>query len=157
MLLPIIILSSLPFSEWPLWHSGSARTGNGMGGTSLGNLPFTLYLTKATTGFSNDQEGVDHYINLCKRYGLLPVGCGTSRSNCDKNRFNDEPCLPMPESWSCNMMWKIKSATGWGSDIVAINADNSPSKFLLKPGGFDQKPNGNENLQAVCGKVSGIS
>ena len=108
----------------------------------------------ATTGFSNDQEGVDHYINLCKRNGLLPVGCGTSNSNCDKNRFNDEPCLPMPESWRCNAMTKIKSTTGWGSNIVAILADNTRSYFLYKP---DDYPNGNENLQAVCGKVSGIS
>ena len=125
-----------------------------MGGTSLGNLPFTLYLMNATTGFANDQEGINHYINLCKRNGLLPVGCGTNNCNCDKNRFNDEPCLPMPESWRCNAMTKIKSTTGWGSNIVAILADNTRSYFLYKP---DDYPNGNENLQAVCGKVSGIS
>ena len=108
----------------------------------------------ATTGFSNDQEGVDHYINLCKQNGLLPVGCGTSYYNCDKNRFNDEPCMPMPESWGCNVMTKIESTTGWGSNIVAILSDSRNSGFLYKPGGY---PNGNENRHAVCGKVSGIS
>ena len=109
----------------------------------------------AETGFANDQEGVNHYINLCKRNGLLPVGCGTSYYNCDKNRFNDEPCIPMPESWDCNMMQAMKSATGWGNSIVASYGDSiMRDKFLYKPGA---PPNRNENLQAVCGKLSGIS
>ena len=125
-----------------------------MGGTSLVNLPFTLHIMNATTGFTYDQKGVDHYINVCKRNGLLPIGCGTNSHNCDKNRFNDEPCMPMPESWSCNidMMTKIRSTTGWGSNIVAISNDNTS---FLKKGKGD--PNGNEYLQAVCGRVSGIS
>ena len=107
-------------------------------------------------GFSDDQEGVDHYINVCKQNGLLPVGCGNENFNCDKNRFNDEPCIPMPESWSCDWMTKIKSNTGWGSNIVALMADNNSkyTQLLYKPG---TRPNGNENLKAVCGKVSGIS
>ena len=138
------------------WKSGRARTGNGMGGTSLSNLPFTLYLMQKTKGFSNDAEGLEHYINLCKRNGLLPIGCGTDSRNCDKNRFNDEPCLPMPKSWDCNMMTEIKENTGWGSNMVAILADNNYSEethtFLYKPGAY---PKGNENLQAVCGKISG--
>ena len=125
-----------------------------MGGTSLGNLSFTLYLINATSGFSDDQDGFDHYLNLCKQNGLLPVGCGSNNHNCDKNRFNDEPCLPMPESWGCNVMTKIKSTTGWGSNIVAILASSLHSSFLYKP---SQYPNGGENLQAVCGKASGIS
>ena len=102
-----------------------------MGGTSLGNLPFALYLMNATTGFANDQEGINHYINLCKRNGLLPVGCGTSYYNCDKNRFNDEPCIPMPESWDCNMMQAMKSNTGWGNNIVASYGDSIVSDSFL--------------------------
>ena len=144
------MLLKLPFLE-RTWNSGSILTGNGMGGTSLGNLPFTLYLMNATTGFANDQEGINHYINLCKRNGLLPVGCGTNNCNCDKNRFNDEPCIPMPESWDCNMMQAMKSNTGWGNNIVASYGDSMVSdSFLYKPGA---PPNRNENLQAVCGKL----
>ena len=60
----------------------------------------------------------------------------------------------MPESWGCNVIGKIRSITGWGTNIVAIYADSRYSKFLIKPLGV---PNGNENLQAVCGKVSGIT
>ena len=138
------------------WNSGSTRTGNGMGGTSLSNLPFTLYLMQKTTGFSNDAEGLEHYIHLCKGNGLLPVGCGTASGNCNKNRFNDEPCLPMPKSWDCNIMTEIKENTGWGSNIVAspsYSKDYSEEThtFLYKPSAY---PKEDENLQAVCGKIS---
>ena len=61
----------------------------------------------------------------------------------------------MPESWDCNPMEAIKSTTGWGNNIVASFADSSRSdSFMYKAGA---PPNRNENLQAVCGKLSGIS
>ena len=105
----------------------------------------------AATGFSDDAQGTTKYINICKQNGLLPVGCGSSL-NCDKNRINGEPCLPMPASWSCTMMSHLKTNTGWGNNIVAIQADRSHG-YLYKPGAH---PSASQNLQPVCGKVSGI-
>ena len=70
------------------WNS----LGNGLrsgGSTNLKNLPFTLYLMQAATGFSNDGQGTTQYIDTCKQNGLLPVGCGTFTYNCDKHRYND--------------------------------------------------------------------
>ena len=136
------------------WNSGTLLTGNGLGGTSHGNLTFSLYLMPETTGFSYDSQGMDHYISLCKQNGLLPVGCGTSR-NCDVNRFNNEPCVPMPESWGCNMMSKLKDIAGFGNKVVAILADNQNSQYLYKAVS-PRYPTGDEYLQAVCGQIEGI-
>ena len=107
---------------------------------------------KPETGFSNDGLGITKYIDICKKNGLLPVGCGTNSYNCDKMRWNGEPCLPMPNSWSCHMMDALKSNTGWGKDFVAIHAQ-AGTGFLDMPNGT---PNGNDYLKAVCGKVAGI-
>ena len=104
------------------------------------------------TGFSDDALGTTQYIDMCKQKGLLPVGCGTSSYNCDKHRYNDEPCIPMPDSWDCAMMRQLNTNTGWGNNIVAIQYD-STSYFLGRPNG---RPSSSENLQAVCGKVTGI-
>ena len=103
-------------------------------------------------GFSDDAQGTTQYIDMCKKNGLLPVGCGTFSYNCDKHRYNDEPCIPMPDSWGCNMMDQLNTNTGWGNNIVAIQYD-STSGYLYKPNG---SPSSSQNLQAVCGKVKGI-
>ena len=133
------------------WNSGNGiRTGSG---TGRGNLPFTLYLMPATTGFSKDSQGTKKYINICKRNGLLPVGCGTSSHNCDKNRIYDEPCVPMPTSWNCNMMSKLKEATGWGDNIVAFRSNGGESNFLWKS--TDAYTSSSDSLHPVCGKVTG--
>ena len=105
------------------------------------------------TGFSDDALGTTQYIDMCKQKGLLPVGCGTSSYNCDKHRYNDEPCIPMPDSWSCNMMGQLNTNTGWGNDIVAIQSDGSGSHYLIKPNG---SPTSTENLKPVCGQAPGI-
>ena len=131
------------------WNSGHLTSG---GNTNLGNLPFTLYLMEAASGFSDTAQGIKHYIDTCTRNDLLPVGCGTSKYNCDRNRYNGEPCLPMPKTWGCNMMSPLKTNTGWGNKIVAFLSDGSDGE-LYKPNG---NPNENENLQAVCGKVGGM-
>ena len=107
---------------------------------------------KPETGFSNDGLGITQYIDICMKNGLLPVGCGTSSHNCDRRRWNGEPCLPMPNSWGCNMMDALKSNTGWGNDFVAIHAQANTG-YLDIPNGT---PNENDNLKAVCGKVAGI-
>ena len=133
------------------WNSGHLTSG---GNTNLGNLPFTLYLMEAATGFSDNAQGIKHYIDICKHNDFLPVGCGTSSYNCDRNRYNGEPCLPMPETWGCNMMSDMKTNTGWGNNIVAFLADASSGNKLFKP--YSGDPNENENLQAVCGKIAGI-
>ena len=132
----------------PHWYSGNLTSG---GNTNLGNLPFELYLMEAATGFSNNPRGIEHYIDICKQNNLLPVGCGTSWDNCDKNRYNGEPCLPMPETWGCTMMEQLKTNTGWGNNIVAFYADARYG--LYTPNG---EPTENENLQAVCGKPAGM-
>ena len=105
------------------------------------------------TGFSDDALGTTQYIDMCKQKGLLPVGCGTSSYNCDKHRYNDEPCIPMPDLWGCNMMDQLNTNTGWGNDIVAIQSDGSGSHYLIKPNG---SPTSTENLKPVCGQVPGI-
>ena len=111
---------------------------------------------QAATGFSDDGQGTTHYIDTCKKNGLLPVGSGTFSYNCDRNRYDDEPCIPMPDSWgsSSDMLSSLNTNTGWGNNIVAMQDDGKRNADLYKPG---QQPTGNENLQAVCGKVTGIS
>ena len=133
--------------KWNSLEHGLRSGGN----TNLGNLAFTLHLMPAATGFSDDAQGTTMYINICKQNGLLPVGCGYIY-NCDENRINGEPCLPMPASWGCNMMPQLKSNAGWGNNIVAIQADGDGG-YLYKPGA---QPSASQNLQPVCGKVSGI-
>ena len=131
------------------WNSDITSGGT----TKLGNLPFTLYLMQPNTGFSDDAQGTTQYIDICKRNGLLPVGCGTFTYNCDRNRYNDEPCIPMPDSWGCNMMSSLTTNTGWGINIVALQTDGSSNDFLYKPNGH---PTSSENLHPVCGQVRGI-
>ena len=133
------------------WNSGNLKTGNSLGGTSNGNLTFELYRMKVATGFS--QHDINHYINMCKRNGLLPVGCGNRSYNCDKNRYNGEPCVPMPEAWHCNMMTELRDNTGWGNNIVAFLSDSQHSDSLYSVGRY---PSGSDNLHAVCGKVIGM-
>ena len=106
---------------------------------------------QAATGFSDDAQGFTKYIDTCKQNGLLTVGCGSASYDCDKNRYNGDPCLPMPLSWSCNMMKPLSDATGWGDNIVALQSHDR--YYLYKPNG---QPTGGENLQPVCGKLTGI-
>ena len=133
-----------------MWDSDLTSGGD----TNLGNLPFTLYLMQAASGFSDDAQGTTLYIDICKQNGLLPVGCGTFTYNCDKHRYNDEPCIPMPDSWGCTMMAQLNTNTGWGNDAVAIHYDGSSNNYLLT--GAPSNPTSSQNLQAVCGKVTGI-
>ena len=107
---------------------------------------------RPATGFSDDAQGTTQYIDTCKQNGLLPVGCGTFSYNCDKHRYNDEPCIPMPDSWGCSMMSQLNTNTGWGNNIVALQQDGS--------GGYLYTLNGNpastQTLHPVCGQVPGI-
>ena len=128
-------------------------TGNSAGGTSNGNLPFTLYLMKAANGYSDNAQGSNTYIELCKRNGLLPVGCGSGSHNCDKNRYNGERCVPMPAAWGCNMMRQLKDNTGWGNNIVAFLSDTQYNEYLYS---VSRYPTASDNLHAVCGKVVGM-
>ena len=106
---------------------------------------------QAATGFSDDAQGFTKYIDTCKQNGLLTVGCGSASYDCDKNRYNGDPCLPMPLSWSCNVMSATIDATGWGNNIVALQSQDR--SYLYKP---NAQPTGGENLQPVCGKIIGI-
>ena len=133
------------------WSSGSLKTGNSLGGTSHGNLTFELYRMKVATGFS--QDAINHYINMCKRNGLLPVGCGNVNYNCDKNRYNGERCVPMPAAWGCNMMRQLKDNTGWGNNIVAFLSDTQYNEYLYS---VSRYPTASDNLHAICGKVLGM-
>ena len=132
------------------WNSLGHDVRSG-GSTNLKNLFFTLYLMEAATGFSDNAQGTTKYIDTCKQNGLLPVGCGTTSYDCDKNRYYGEPCLPMPASWNCNMMSYLRDNLGWGNNIVALQADNRHG-YLYKPNG---NPSGGENLRPVCGKITG--
>ena len=131
----------------PLWNSGHQTSG---GNTNLGNSPFTLYLMNAETGFTTDVQGVRHYIDICKRHDLLPIGCGRPGVNCDIDRPLAEPCLPMPESWGCQMLLQLSTNTGWHNNIVAYQHRRL---MLSTPHG---EPTENQNLRAVCGKLAGI-
>ena len=143
----------------PHWYSGNLTSG---GNTNLGNLPFELYLMEAATGFSDNPQGIENYIDICKHNNLLPVGCGTSTYNCDMNRYNGEPCLPLPEAWGCNLrttMQDLKNNTGWDNRVVAIQSATYRGTYLVKhPISYESSghSNGNENLQAVCGKPAGM-
>ena len=128
------------------WNSLDNRLRTG-GSTNLKNVPFTLYLMQAETGFSYNAEGTTKYIETCKQNGLLPVGCGAPGYDCDKS-YNGEPCLPMPGSWGCRMINGLRDATGWGNNIVALVLN-----YMGTPNG---DPSGGENLQPVCGKITGI-
>ena len=132
-----------------LWNSGNQTSA---GNTNLGNSPFTLYLMNAETGFTNDvgKQGVEHYIDICKQHDLLPIGCGRPGVNCDIDRPLAEPCLPMPESWGCQMMPKLSTNTGWHNNIVAFQHRRL---MLSTPNG---EPTENQSLRAVCGKLAGI-
>ena len=150
----------------PHWYSGNLTSG---GNTNLGNLPFELYLMEAATGFSDNPQGIEHYIDICKQNNLLPVGCGTSTYNCDMNRYNGEPCLPLPEAWGCNLgttLQDLKANTGWDNRVVAIQSATYRGTYIAvllvkhpkdSSGHNDAgHPNENENLQAVCGKPAGM-
>ena len=137
-----------------VWGSGDLRTGNGEGGTSRGNLPFTLYLMDKTTGFSDDDQGTKYYINMCKEKGLLQVSCGVDSFNCDKDPWYGEPCLPMPKTWGCNVMGSIKTNTGWGDNIVAFQGYRSSNSHLYKPAGASISKS--QSIHAVCGQVTGM-
>ena len=109
---------------------------------------------KAETGFSDDSQGIKKYIDICKKNGLLPVGCG-NYYDCNYYRHSTygaygEPCLPMPSSWGCDMMSNLKANTRWDNNIVAMEYYWG---YLRTPNG---NPAANKNLQAVCGKVAGI-
>ena len=129
-----------------LWNSGNQTSA---GNTNLGNSPFTLYLMNAATGFTNTAQGLLHYIDICKQHDLLPIGCGHV-FNCDMKRPFAEPCLPMPESWGCQMLLQLSTNTGWHNNIVAYQH----RRLILST------PNGelteNQSLRAVCGKLAGI-
>ena len=141
------------------WHSGGIMTGNNLGGTSNGNLPFTLCLMKEATGYSDDAQGSNNYINLCKQNGLLPIGCGSVHYNCDKHRYRGEPCVPMPEEWNCPMIAKLRDNTGWGNNIVAMQDDDQIDTHLYSMRGWglglSNDPTANDKLKAVCGQVVG--
>ena len=108
----------------------------------------------ATTGFSADAEGTNKYINICKEKGLLPVGCGKDlHFNCDNHRINNEPCVPMPASWDCNMMSKMRDNTGWGNDIVAFLSSQIDSELLYT--GALTLPTASDKLRPVCGILKG--
>lgn len=136
--------------EPPLWNSGHQTSG---GNTNLGNSPFTLYLMNAETGFMNTAEGIQHYIDICKQNDLLPIGCGRSGFDCntDTGRPLGEPCLPMPESWGCNMLPQLSTDTGWHNNIVAFQ-----HRALLKLYTSNGVPTENKYLRAICGKLAGI-
>ena len=134
------------------WSSGIGILSGS--GTSHGNLPFTLFMMPATTGFSADADGTNKYINICKEKRLLPVGCGSSlHFNCDNQRINNEPCVPMPVSWNCNMMSKMKDNTGWGNDIVAFLSSKIDSELLYT--GALSLPTASDKLRPVCGILEG--
>ena len=133
------------------WTSGNFRTGYDGNGVR-GNLPFTLYLIDATTGFSDDINGAKYYSGLCKAKGFLQVGCGGDSDSCEKHSNNGEPCLPLPETWGCNMLGQLSTNTGWGNNIVALQGyGNNRNEYLYTPSGH---PNKNENRYAVCGRVT---
>ena len=107
----------------------------------------------AETGFTNTAEGIQHYIDICKQNDLLPIGCGRPGVNCDIDRPLAEPCLPMPESWGCQMMPKLSTNTGWHNNIVAFQHRALGNNGLYTSNGFPTK---NQNLRAVCGRLAGI-
>ena len=135
-----------------MWVRGGVSGGN----TDLGNLPFTLHLMPKETGFSDDAQGTRKYINICKRNGLLPVGCG----DCDKYRINGEPCLAMPTSWGCNMLRRMYSNTGWDNIVTFLSNGRTDSvnngRLYTHTQGWVYRPSPSYNLHPVCGKVAGI-
>jgi hypothetical protein len=117
------------------------------GGTKGPHEKFELFKFPATTGWSDNQSGMDKYVNFCLGKGLKAVGCGT-KNNFDAS-LNDKS-IAMPVSWGCNMMNPLGQHSGFGNNLVALQERIGNQAALYKyPAGA---PNANQKLSPVCGK-----
>lgn len=108
----------------------------------------TLYKMVATTGFSDDDAGVNQYRQICESQNLQMVGCGTANSYYCHEEDN---CIPMPSSWGCNMLSGISSNTGW-TNIVALQTDGRNAHLYAHRSG-PRHPTAEIMYHAVCGFV----
>ena len=144
----------------PSWSSAAHGLAAGGGGAKKGKA-FTLYELPAATGFAwQSKAGALKYNQLCRAAGLLPVGCGTSGSDCDASRyFGSAECVPMPAAWGCVMDGPLATATGWRS-VVTFQADAAiVAKYGEYLDGTDaagsyHRPSAGDALRPVCAKMA---
>jgi len=115
-------------------------------GASNGRL-FELFKLQPVAIGADDTS---KYIDICKKEGLLPVGCGTSSYDC--NKYRGGKCVNMPSSWGCNMMTTLGAKTGFGKDIFAFctGIGYGCTHRLYTP--YNRYPNGSVKYSPVCGK-----
>jgi hypothetical protein len=103
----------------------------------------------ALVNLSNSKAGMDKYVNICRKSGLLAVGCG------DVNNYDAGVCpwvIGVPKSWGCNMMGNLKNKAG-----LTPNGENAVA-LLTKLGSGTQYLYTTRNgypsgmTQPVCGK-----
>jgi len=108
---------------------------------------YVVYKLRADNSFTDDANGNQVYINKCKEAGLAPVGCGNAKYLCD---YKSNGCVPMPASWSCNMLTPLHSVTQW-DNIVAFHT-NGP-EFLCSYQNGEKNPDRSDILHAVCSRI----
>jgi hypothetical protein len=145
--------------KFPSWSSAAHGLAAGGGGAKKGKA-FTLYELPAATGFAyKSKAGALKYNNLCRAAGLLPVGCGTSKYDCDAKRyFSSAECVPMPAAWGCYMDGHLSKATGWRS-FVTFYGDGANVAWYggylsgANAAGSGYDPSAGDALRPVCAKM----
>jgi len=130
-----------PNSGWSgMFKSGSAATPG---------KKFKLIRLSSVTYLTNNKQGMDRYVNLCRMNGLLGVGCG------NVNNYDAGNCpytIGVPKSWGCNMMGGLQSHTGFGSSYpaVALQTKLGSSAYLYSTS--NTNPASGNVVYPVCGK-----
>jgi hypothetical protein len=75
--------------------------------------PFMLFkMAPHHPAVPDNEDAMQQYADLCAAHGMRPIGCG-SGSYCDSMEpYNG---MGMPNSWSCNIDFRLRPKTGWTS------------------------------------------
>merc|ERR1712216_86646 len=100
--------------------------------------------------FDNYKASEDKYVNMCRKAGLWPVGCG------DVSNHDSSGCpqaVAMPVNWSCNMMTKLKGI--FGNSVIALQTGiGKHTLYAVSNIGQSEQPNGNQ-YYPVCAQWYG--
>ena len=121
---------------------------------TYGGQKFSLSVMKSKAISGDD---VSEYTAYCKSYGLLPVGCGTSEYDCQKEMGKGN-CVSVPNGWNCNALTDMRRKIGTEKRILAFcttGAKKVCRHFLYTSGptgaGFPDAFESQEQYP-VCGK-----